>query len=92
MSELESLFSATTPNSGGPDGKLTRRGSVIKSDKVHLVCDSIFCPTCFLYLAILKNMFSLKYLFLLQIELRRAYNCEIMLSKVKIPLSDLMVG
>lgn len=28
---------------------------------------------------------------LLQIELRRAYNCEIMLSKVKIPLPDLMV-
>lgn len=27
----------------------------------------------------------------LQIELRRAYNCEIMLTKVKIPLPDLMV-
>ena len=29
---------------------------------------------------------------LLQIELRRAYNCEIMLSKVKVSLTDLMVS
>jgi hypothetical protein len=28
----------------------------------------------------------------LQIELRRAYNCEIMLSKVKVPLPELMVS
>lgn len=28
---------------------------------------------------------------ILQIEHRRAYNCEIMLTKVKIPLPDLMV-
>lgn len=28
----------------------------------------------------------------LQIDLRRAYNCEIMLTKVKIPLPDLMVS
>lgn len=31
------------------------------------------------------------YLFL-QIELRRAYNCEIMLTKVKVPLPELMVS
>ena len=31
------------------------------------------------------------YLLLLQIDHRRAYNCEIMLSKVKVPLQDLMV-
>ncbi|KAL0330214.1 UNVERIFIED_CONTAM: Formin-like protein 18 [Sesamum radiatum] len=41
-------------------GKLNRRGSVLKPDKVQLI------------------------------ELRRAYNCEIMLTKVKVPLSDLM--
>ncbi|CAK9146645.1 unnamed protein product [Ilex paraguariensis] len=61
MSELESLFSATVPNSDhGTGGKSNRLASGPKSDKVHLV------------------------------DLRRAYNCEIMLSKVKIPLSDLM--
>ncbi|KAH6757562.1 hypothetical protein C2S51_038710 [Perilla frutescens var. frutescens] len=61
ISELESLFSATVPNpDGGPGRKLSRRGSTVKSDKVHLI------------------------------ELRRAYNCEIMLTKVKIPVSDLM--
>ncbi|KAL3844083.1 hypothetical protein ACJIZ3_001486 [Penstemon smallii] len=61
MSELESLFSASIPNSdhGGATRKLNRRGS-LKSDRVHLI------------------------------ELRRAYNCEIMLTKVKVPLSDLM--
>lgn len=31
------------------------------------------------------------YLLLAQIDHRRAYNCEIMLSKVKVPLQDLMV-
>lgn len=31
------------------------------------------------------------YLLLAQIDHRRAYNCEIMLSKVKVPLHDLMV-
>ncbi|GAB4836784.1 hypothetical protein Ancab_001697 [Ancistrocladus abbreviatus] len=62
MSELESLFAASVPNSehGGPGGKSNRRASGPKSDKVQLI------------------------------ELRRAYNCEIMLSKVKIPLPDLM--
>ncbi|KAL3650910.1 hypothetical protein CASFOL_007313 [Castilleja foliolosa] len=59
MSELESLFSTTIPNSDH-SGKTNRRGSGIKADKrVHLI------------------------------ELRRAYNCEIMLTKVKVPLSDL---
>lgn len=27
-----------------------------------------------------------------QVDLRRAYNCEIMLSKIKIPLPDMMVS
>ncbi|KAL1532414.1 hypothetical protein AAHA92_32429 [Salvia divinorum] len=58
LCELESLFSATIPNSDGR--KANMRGSTVKSDKVHLI------------------------------ELRRAYNCEIMLTKVKIPVSDLM--
>ncbi|KAL1552512.1 formin-like protein 18 [Salvia divinorum] len=58
LGELESLFSATVPNSDGR--KANMRGSTVKSDKVHLI------------------------------ELRRAYNCEIMLTKVKIPVSDLM--
>ncbi|XP_059658241.1 formin-like protein 18 [Cornus florida] len=62
MSELESLFSATVPNSdhGSTGGKSNRRASGPKSDKVQLI------------------------------ELRRAYNCEIMLSKVKVPLPHLM--
>ncbi|RYR55319.1 hypothetical protein Ahy_A06g030558 [Arachis hypogaea] len=59
MSELESLFSATAPNSDANEGKSTLRSGQ-KVDKVQLI------------------------------ELRRAYNCEIMLSKVKIPLADLM--
>ncbi|XP_022849748.1 formin-like protein 18 isoform X3 [Olea europaea var. sylvestris] len=61
MSELESLFSASAPNSnhGGASGKTNRLTSGLKSDKVHLI------------------------------ELRRAYNCEIMLTKVKVPMSDL---
>ncbi|KAG6389555.1 hypothetical protein SASPL_151026 [Salvia splendens] len=57
LCEIESLFSATIPNS---DGRKLMRGSTVKSEKVHLI------------------------------ELRRAYNCEIMLTKVKIPVSDLM--
>ncbi|KAA8521698.1 hypothetical protein F0562_012371, partial [Nyssa sinensis] len=62
MSELESLFSASVPNSdhGSAGGKSNRRTSGPKSDKVQLI------------------------------DLRRAYNCEIMLTKVKIPLPDLM--
>ncbi|ONI32907.1 hypothetical protein PRUPE_1G393200 [Prunus persica] len=62
MSELESLFSAVTPNSdhGNTGGKSSRRTTGPKSEKVQLI------------------------------ELRRAYNCEIMLSKVKIPLPDVM--
>ncbi|XP_057510950.1 formin-like protein 18 isoform X1 [Actinidia eriantha] len=62
MSELESLFAATVPNSnsGSTGGKSNRRASGPKSDKVILV------------------------------DLRRAYNCEIMLTKVKVPLPDLM--
>lgn len=43
MSELESLFSATAPNSGAPGGKTNRRGSGLKSDKVHLVSAAILC-------------------------------------------------
>ncbi|XP_042004583.1 formin-like protein 18 [Salvia splendens] len=58
LGELESLFSATVPNSD--PRKTYMCGSTVKSDKVHLI------------------------------ELRRAYNCEIMLTKVKIPVSDLM--
>ncbi|XP_062163560.1 formin-like protein 18 isoform X2 [Alnus glutinosa] len=60
MSELESLFSATAPNSdqGSAGGKSNRRA--VKSEKVQLI------------------------------ELRRAYNCEIMLTKVKVPLPELM--
>ncbi|KAL5558224.1 hypothetical protein UlMin_034435 [Ulmus minor] len=62
MSELESLFSATAPNSdhGTAGGKSNRRLSGPKPEKVQLI------------------------------ELRRAYNCEIMLTKVKVPLPDLM--
>ncbi|XP_011036678.1 PREDICTED: formin-like protein 6 isoform X2 [Populus euphratica] len=62
MSELETLFSAATPNydCGSTAGKSNRRTLGHKSDKIQLI------------------------------ELRRAYNCEIMLSKVKIPLPDLM--
>ncbi|XP_020550756.1 formin-like protein 6 isoform X1 [Sesamum indicum] len=61
ISELETLFSAAVPKSDqSTRGKLNRRGSVLKPDKVQLI------------------------------ELRRAYNCEIMLTKVKVPLSDLM--
>ncbi|KAI4337247.1 hypothetical protein L6164_015688 [Bauhinia variegata] len=61
MSELESLFSAVTPNSDhGKGGKSNRRASGPKVDKVQLI------------------------------ELRRAYNCEIMLSKVKVPIPDVM--
>ncbi|KAK9947203.1 hypothetical protein M0R45_012635 [Rubus argutus] len=62
MSELESLFSAATPNSdhGNSGGKSGRRATGPKSEKIQLI------------------------------ELRRAYNCEIMLTKVKIPLPDLM--
>lgn len=39
MSELESLFSASAPNSnhGGASGKTNRLTSGLKSDKVHLV-------------------------------------------------------
>ncbi|KAL0330853.1 UNVERIFIED_CONTAM: Formin-like protein 18 [Sesamum angustifolium] len=61
ITELETLFSAAVPKSDqSTRGKLNRRGSVLKPDKVQLI------------------------------ELRRAYNCEIMLTKVKVPLSDLM--
>ncbi|XP_028782655.1 formin-like protein 18 [Neltuma alba] len=62
MSELESLFSAATPNSdrGSKGGKSNRLASGTKTEKVQLI------------------------------ELRRAYNCEIMLTKVKIPLPDLV--
>ncbi|KAM1211026.1 hypothetical protein COP2_032333 [Malus domestica] len=35
---------------------------------------------------------TLPWIFYHKIELRRAYNCEIMLTKVKIPLPDLMVS
>ncbi|MED6216970.1 hypothetical protein PIB30_013185 [Stylosanthes scabra] len=59
MTELESLFSATAPNSDAKGGKSSLH-SAQKVEKVQLI------------------------------ELRRAYNCEIMLSKVKIPLADLM--
>ncbi|CAL5206283.1 unnamed protein product [Lathyrus oleraceus] len=59
MTELESLFSAATPNSNNDKGKSNRRSGQ-KPDKVQII------------------------------ELRRAYNCEIMLTKVKIPLPDLM--
>ncbi|XP_047972257.1 formin-like protein 18 [Salvia hispanica] len=58
LGELESLFSATVPNSD--PRKTYMHGSTVKSDKVHLI------------------------------EFRRANNCEIMLTKVKIPVSDLM--
>ncbi|KAF5936305.1 hypothetical protein HYC85_027434 [Camellia sinensis] len=62
MSELESLFAATVPNSnnGSTGGRSNRHALRTKSDKVNLI------------------------------DLRRAYNCEIMLTKVKVPLSDLM--
>ncbi|KAK3020876.1 hypothetical protein RJ639_046273 [Escallonia herrerae] len=64
MSELESLFSASVPNSdhGRSGSKSNRRASGPKSDKINLI------------------------------ELRRAYNCEIMLTKVKVPLPVLMVS
>ncbi|XP_010539139.1 PREDICTED: formin-like protein 13 [Tarenaya hassleriana] len=60
MTELESLFSASAPNTeqGGKSRLNSSRGP--KSEKVQLI------------------------------EHRRAYNCEIMLSKVKVPLQDLM--
>ncbi|VFQ61312.1 unnamed protein product [Cuscuta campestris] len=63
ISELESLFSAATPNldkagSGRKGNSKTSLGA--KSEKVQLI------------------------------EHRRAYNCEIMLSKVKVPLHDLL--
>ncbi|GFP83902.1 formin-like protein 17 [Phtheirospermum japonicum] len=62
MSELESPFSTTFPNSDH-GGKTNRLGSGIKANKrVHLI------------------------------ELRRAYNCEIMLTKVKVPSADLMAS
>ncbi|KAK7377124.1 hypothetical protein VNO80_02544 [Phaseolus coccineus] len=61
MSELETLFSAAAPaTTDGKGGKLNRRASGLRVEKVQLI------------------------------ELRRAYNCEIMLTKVKIPLPDLM--
>lgn len=62
MSELETLFAATVPNSekGATGGHSGRRTSGSKPEKIQLI------------------------------ELRRAYNCEIMLTKVKIPLPDLM--
>ncbi|KAG8639433.1 hypothetical protein MANES_14G112656v8 [Manihot esculenta] len=60
FSELESLFSASAPNSdhGRKSGTRSSRGP--KVDKVQLI------------------------------DHRRAYNCEIMLSKVKVPLNELM--
>ncbi|KAF5956828.1 hypothetical protein HYC85_004053 [Camellia sinensis] len=63
MSKLDSLFSATVPNSdqGGAARRSGSRSSLgQKPDKVQLI------------------------------EHRRAYNCEIMLSKVKVPLPQLM--
>ncbi|XP_031123481.1 formin-like protein 5 isoform X2 [Ipomoea triloba] len=61
MSELETLFSATVPDSGRRNGGgKSGNAAGAKADKVHLI------------------------------DLRRAYNCEIMLTKVKIPLPDLM--
>lgn len=62
MSELETLFSASVPNSdrGSLGGKSNLRSSGPKADKVQLI------------------------------DHRRAYNCEIMLSKVKVPLHDLV--
>ncbi|XP_058724930.1 formin-like protein 18 [Vicia villosa] len=60
MTELESLFSAATPNTNNEKGGKSNRRSAQKPDKVQII------------------------------ELRRAYNCEIMLTKVKIPLPDLM--
>nr|GME05899.1 formin-like protein 18 isoform X1 [Ipomoea batatas] len=62
MSELETLFSATVPDSGRRNGGgKSGNAAGAKADKVHLI------------------------------DLRRAYNCEIMLTKVKIPLPDLMI-
>ncbi|ESQ42574.1 hypothetical protein EUTSA_v10012463mg [Eutrema salsugineum] len=58
MTELESLFSASTPEQAGKSRLNSSRGP--KPEKVQLI------------------------------EHRRAYNCEIMLSKVKVPLQDLM--
>ncbi|XP_047322445.1 formin-like protein 18 isoform X2 [Impatiens glandulifera] len=62
LSELESLFSASIPNSdlGNTGRKFSLRASGANCDKIHLI------------------------------DLRRAYNCEIMLTKVKLPLSELL--
>ncbi|CAM8944308.1 unnamed protein product [Rhodiola kirilowii] len=61
ISELESLFSATSISDGAGANKGGRRGSNIhKPEKVQLI------------------------------DLRRAYNCEIMLTKIKIPLPDMI--
>ncbi|XP_027338399.1 formin-like protein 13 [Abrus precatorius] len=60
ISELESLFSTTTPSSAPSKKSNVKRSVGPKSDKVQLI------------------------------EHARAYNCEILLSKVKVPLHDLM--
>ena len=34
----------------------------------------------------------MNYLFLFQVDMRRANNCEIMLTKIKMPLPDMIVS
>lgn len=66
---------------------------------VHTKKTSLHWCVSYLFL-INKNVLFIQQLYLLshclyyslQIDLRRAYNCEIMLTKVKIPLSELMVN
>ncbi|GER42991.1 formin-like protein, partial [Striga asiatica] len=76
ISELESLFSAAVPNSdqGGSGRKTGTLGSLGKPEKS---ATGKFLRIPFLYIIV-------------HIDHRRAYNCEIMLSKVKIPLSDML--
>ncbi|GMH09146.1 hypothetical protein Nepgr_010986 [Nepenthes gracilis] len=59
ITELESLFSASTDGSGHSKAGVRHGTNITKLEKVQLV------------------------------DLRRAYNCEIMLTKIKIPLPDM---
>ncbi|KAK8710745.1 hypothetical protein V6N13_146058 [Hibiscus sabdariffa] len=76
VSELETLFSAVVPKRAtGGKGKGKSGGS--KTDKVHLV----------VVVLLLEAPYNLSGY---QIDLRRANNTEIMLTKVKMPLPDMM--
>lgn len=55
----------------------------------------VFFVPIYAYLYTLLFIIMCPYIFFLfcyQIDLRRAYNCEIMLSKIKIPLPDMLVS